>query len=149
LLLTTGNKSELAVGYATIYGDMAGGFAPLKDVLKTEVYALAKWRNKLSSIIPHNIITRAPSAELRDNQTDQDTLPEYEVLDKLIQGIVEENLSSQDLTRQGFFPDDVALVSNLIKTTEYKRSQSTLGPKISKRGFGKDWRYPVTNGYKY
>lgn len=147
MVLTTSNKSESAVGYATLYGDMAGGFAVLKDVLKTQVYALAKYRNSLSAVIPERVITRAPSAELRENQTDQDSLPEYLILDGIISGYMEQNLSPQVLVEQGFKPEDVNKVISLIKRNEYKRKQAAPGIKISPIAFGKDWRYPITNGF--
>lgn len=148
IVLTTSNKSESAVGYATLYGDMAGGFAVLKDVLKTQVYALARYRNSLSKIIPERVLTRAPSAELRPDQTDQDSLPEYAVLDAIIVGYVEQNLSPEEIIQQGFAPKTVTKVIQLIKHNEYKRRQSPPGIKISPRAFGKDWRYPITNGFE-
>ena len=139
----------MATGYATLYGDMAGGFAVLKDVLKTTVYKLSKWRNTQSYIIPERIITRPPTAELRDNQVDQDSLPEYEVLDTIIRYLMEGNLSVIEVINRGMKPDDVLKTARLIKLNEYKRRQSAVGPKISKRSFTKDWRYPITNGYNY
>ncbi|MFN7094879.1 MAG: NAD(+) synthase, partial [Burkholderiales bacterium] len=149
LVLTTGNKSEMATGYATLYGDMAGGFAVLKDVLKTVVYQLSKWRNSQLAIIPQRIITRAPSAELRANQTDQDSLPEYAVLDRIIQLLVEENLSTTQIINQGMDSDSVYQVAHLLKINEYKRRQAAVGPRLSATAFAKDWRYPITNGYKF
>lgn len=149
LVLTTGNKSEMAVGYATLYGDMAGGFAPLKDVLKTEVYQLAKWRNLHREIIPHNIITRSPTAELRENQTDQDSLPDYDILDNILQLMVEHECSSQDVIAKGYASEQVLLVAKLLKISEYKRQQSAIGPKVSHVSFTKDWRYPITHHYEY
>ena len=149
LVLTTGNKSEMATGYATLYGDMAGGFAVLKDVYKTVVYKLCIWRNQQSVIIPERIITRPPSAELRDNQVDQDSLPDYVILDKIIKYLVEDNLSSQNIIKQGFSQDDVLKVAKLLKINEYKRRQSAVGPKITGCGFTKDWRYPITHHFKY
>ncbi|MBY0379913.1 MAG: NAD+ synthase, partial [Burkholderiales bacterium] len=149
LVLTTGNKSEMATGYATLYGDMAGGFAVLKDVLKTMVYKLSRWRNAQSYIIPQRIITRAPSAELRDNQVDQDSLPEYDILDPIIGYLVEDNLSVAEIINMGIDASSVLKIAGLIKRNEYKRRQSAVGPKISKRSFTKDWRYPITNGYNY
>lgn len=148
MVLTTSNKSESAVGYATLYGDMAGGFAVLKDVLKTQVYALARYRNTMTEIIPERVITRAPSAELRANQTDQDSLPDYDILDAIIVAYVEKNLSRAEIIQQGFKPDDVNKVVSLIKRNEYKRRQSAPGSKVSAIAFGKDWRYPITNGFK-
>lgn len=146
LLLTTSNKSESAVGYATLYGDMAGGFAVLKDVLKTEVYALARYRNSISPVIPERAIQRAPSAELADNQRDQDSLPDYPTLDAIIQKHMEENLDVEAIVTEGFDRDVVCKVLRLIKNAEHKRRQTAPGPKISVRAFGKDWRFPITNG---
>lgn len=147
MVLTTSNKSETAVGYATLYGDMAGGFAVLKDVLKTEVYALAKYRNSLNPIIPERVITRAPSAELAPNQTDQDSLPDYAILDGIIKGYMEQDLSFDDLLAKGYSEKDLNLVIRLIKRNEYKRQQAAPGIKVSERAFGKDWRYPITNQF--
>ncbi|WP_137939060.1 NAD+ synthase [Chitinivorax sp. B] len=147
LVLTTGNKSEMAVGYATLYGDMAGGFAVLKDVAKTLVYRLAAYRNTITRVIPERIITRAPSAELRDNQTDQDSLPPYDILDGIMQAYVERNLSPQEIIAQGYPGEDVKRVIRLIKINEYKRRQAPVGVRITARGYGKDWRYPITNRY--
>ncbi|KTC68054.1 glutamine dependent NAD+ synthetase [Legionella birminghamensis] len=146
LVLTTSNKSETAVGYATLYGDMAGGFSVLKDVLKTQVYELARYRNSISPVIPQRVLERAPSAELAPNQTDQDSLPDYSILDGIIQGFMENNLSAADLIRQGFPEADVQKVIRLIKRNEYKRRQAAPGIKISTRAFGRDWRYPITSG---
>lgn len=145
MVLTTSNKSETAVGYATLYGDMAGGFSVLKDVLKTQVYALAKFRNSLSDIIPERVITRAPSAELKANQTDQDSLPDYSILDAIIVDYMENNLSAAEIIQRGFNPEEVSKVIKLIKRNEYKRRQAAPGIKISPMAFGKDWRYPITN----
>lgn len=147
MVLTTSNKSEAAVGYATLYGDMAGGFSVLKDVLKTQVYALARYRNSLSEIIPKRVLTRAPSAELRANQTDQDSLPDYSTLDSIILAYMEKNLTPAEIIQQGFDPETVARVVHLIKRNEYKRRQSSPGIKISTMAFGRDWRYPITNGF--
>jgi NAD+ synthase (glutamine-hydrolysing) len=147
MVLTTSNKSESAVGYATLYGDMAGGFAVLKDVLKTQVYALARYRNSHSQTIPERVLTRAPSAELRANQTDQDNLPAYEELDAIITAYIEQNLSPTEIIQQGFNSETVAKVIQLIKQNEYKRRQAAPGIKISPTAFGKDWRYPITNGF--
>lgn len=146
MLLSTSNKSETAVGYTTLYGDMAGGFAVLKDVLKTQVYALAHFRNKVSPIIPERVLKRAPSAELAPNQTDQDSLPDYVILDAIIQGFMEKNLSSEALIRQGFDKETVFMVIKRIMQNEYKRRQAAPGVKISPRAFGKDWRQPITKG---
>ncbi len=148
LVLTTGNKSEMATGYATLYGDMAGGYAVLKDVLKTVVYKLSKWRNSQSEIIPERIITRPPSAELRDNQVDQDSLPDYDTLDKIINYIVEDKLSANEIIGKGFTTQDVKRVAHLIKINEYKRRQSAVGPKVTETDFAKDWRYPITHHFK-
>jgi NAD+ synthetase len=147
IVLTTGNKSEMAVGYATLYGDMAGGFGVLKDIDKTLVYKLAHYRNSLGRVIPERIITRAPSAELRANQTDQDSLPPYETLDAILEAYVEENLSPPDIVARGHSPDQVAQVVRLIKVAEYKRRQAAVGIRITPRGFGKDWRYPITSAW--
>lgn len=147
MVLTTSNKSETAVGYATLYGDMAGGFAVLKDVLKTQVYALAHYRNSLSEIIPTRVLTRPPSAELRPDQTDQDSLPDYPTLDGIIVAYMEKYLSPEEIIQQGYAPETVARVIQLIKRNEYKRRQAAPGIKISPTAFGKDWRYPITNGF--
>lgn len=148
LLLTTGNKSEMTVGYATLYGDMAGGFSVLKDVSKTRVYLLANYRNTLSSVIPERIITRAPSAELRADQTDQDNLPPYEVLDAIMASYVEHNLSILEIIADGYNESDVRRVVHLIQISEYKRRQSAVGVRITERSYGKDWRYPITVQYR-
>ena len=148
MLLTTGNKSEVAVGYATIYGDMAGGFAVLKDVPKTLVYRLAVWRNKQSEIIPQRIITRAPSAELRPDQTDQDNLLAYDVIDRIIEGYVEHNQPAALLIESGIAAESVSQITRLLRINEHKRRQSPPGPKITVRAFGRDWRYPLTNKFK-
>ncbi|MGL6028461.1 MAG: NAD(+) synthase, partial [Legionella sp.] len=147
MVLTTSNKSETAVGYATLYGDMAGGFAVLKDVLKTRVYALSRYRNTLSAVIPERVITRAPSAELRENQTDQDSLPEYAVLDAILTAYMEQNLSCEQIIESGFNAEAVRRVIGLLRRNEYKRRQAAPGIKISPTAFGKDWRYPITNGF--
>ena len=144
IVLTTGNKSEMAVGYSTLYGDMAGGFSLLKDVPKTLVYKLAEYRNRQSPVIPTRIITRAPSAELRANQTDQDSLPPYEILDAIMQAYVEEDSSRATIMQMGFSEKDVNRVTNLIDRNEYKRRQAPVGVRITQRGFGKDRRYPIT-----
>ncbi|MDO4723801.1 MAG: NAD+ synthase [Comamonadaceae bacterium] len=158
LLLTTSNKSEVAMGYSTLYGDMCGGFAPLKDLYKTEAFALARWRNAhvppcalgqaVAQPIPERIITRPPSAELRENQTDQDSLPPYEVLDAIVRLRVEQECSADDIVAAGHPRERVEQVLKLLRISEYKRQQSAPGPKLSARSFGLDWRYPITNGYK-
>jgi len=147
LVLTTGNKSEMAVGYATLYGDMAGGFAVIKDVFKTLVYRLAEYRNTVSDVIPRNIITRPPSAELKPGQTDQDSLPPYEVLDAIIAAYMERDESPKQIISAGIPEADVKRVVGLLKRNEYKRRQAPPGIRISKRAFGKDWRYPITSRY--
>jgi NAD+ synthase (glutamine-hydrolysing) len=145
IVLTTGNKSEMAVGYATLYGDMAGGFAVIKDVFKTFVYRLSHWRNAQSEVIPLNIITRAPSAELKPGQTDQDSLPPYEVLDAIIEAYMERDESPRQIIASGLPAPDVIRVVAMLKRNEYKRRQSPVGVRVSQRGFGKDWRYPITS----
>lgn len=144
IVVTTGNKSEMAVGYCTLYGDMAGGFALLKDVPKTLVYRLCAYRNQLSRVIPERIITRPPSAELRANQVDQDSLPPYDVLDAIIEAYVEDDLTRADIVALGYSIDDVNRVIAMIDRNEYKRRQSPVGVRITDRGFGKDRRYPIT-----
>lgn len=148
MVLTTSNKSETAVGYCTLYGDMAGGFAVLKDVLKTVVYELANYRNTLSPIIPTRVLTRAPSAELAPNQTDQDSLPDYATLDNIITAYMENNLSVKAIIAQGYKSADVLKVIQLIKRNEYKRRQAPPGVKITIRNFGRDWRHPITSGFQ-
>lgn len=148
IVITTGNKSEMAVGYATLYGDMAGGFAVLKDVPKTLVYRLAHYRNNLGRAIPERVITRAPSAELRQDQTDQDSLPPYEILDAIMEAYVEHDLCPHDIIALGFAACDVRRVVKLIDISEYKRRQSPVGVRITPRGFGKDRRYPITSKYR-
>ncbi|MEO7157710.1 MAG: NAD+ synthase, partial [Vicinamibacterales bacterium] len=147
IVLTTGNKSEMAVGYATLYGDMAGGFGVLKDISKTLVYRLSRYRNRLGRVIPERIITRAPSAELRANQTDQDALPPYDVLDAVLEAYVEQDKSPQEIVAMGYAPDHVRRIVRLIKISEYKRRQAAVGIRITPRGFGKDWRYPITSAW--
>lgn len=148
LVLTTSNKSEAAVGYSTLYGDMAGGFAPIKDVLKTVVYELSRYRNSVSPVIPERIITRAPSAELRPDQTDQDSLPPYEVLDRIIEGYMMRDESPDALIASGLPAEAVAQVIRLLRISEYKRQQGPLGPRLTARAFGRDWRYPITSGFR-
>jgi NAD+ synthase (glutamine-hydrolysing) len=149
MLLSTGNKSEMAVGYATLYGDMAGGFSPIKDCSKTLVYRLARYRNSISPAIPERAITRAPSAELRPNQRDSDTLPPYDVLDPILSAFIEEDLSVHEITARGFDRDTVTRVLELVKRSEYKRRQAPPGIRISRRAFGRDWRYPITSKYTF
>ncbi|MDH4235286.1 MAG: NAD+ synthase [Gallionella sp.] len=148
LVLTTGNKSEMTVGYATLYGDMAGGLAVLKDVSKTLVYRLARYRNTLGQVIPERIITRPPSAELRPDQTDQDSLPPYDVLDAIMACYVEQNLAIPEIISRGYSEADVRRVVHLIRISEFKRRQSAVGIRITERSYGKDWRYPITVRYQ-
>ncbi len=147
LVLTTGNKSEIAVGYCTLYGDMAGGFSPLKDISKTMVYQLCQYRNQLEEVIPERTIQRAPSAELRPNQTDQDSLPPYEILDGIIEAYVERNLSLSEIIAMGYAEADVRHIIHLIHANEYKRRQAPLGIRITHCDFGKSWQYPITSRY--
>ncbi len=149
IVLTTGNKSEMATGYCTLYGDMAGGFAVIKDVAKTLVYRLARWKNAQGAeVIPERIITRPPSAELRPEQTDQDSLPPYEVLDAILQRYMEQDQGLDEIVAAGFAPADVERVTRLIKINEYKRRQSPVGIRITHRAFGRDWRYPITSKFR-
>lgn len=148
LVLTTGNKSEVAVGYCTLYGDMAGGFDVLKDVLKTRVYNLCRYRNSVSAVIPQRVIERPPSAELAPDQTDQDNLPPYDVLDAILARYVERDESAEVIIAAGFAASDVQRVIRLVDINEYKRRQAAIGPRITQRGFGRDRRYPITNGWK-
>lgn len=149
IVVTTGNKSEMGTGYATLYGDMAGGFAVLKDISKMLVYRLANYRNTVSPVIPERVITRAPSAELRPNQTDQDSLPPYDVLDAIMEAYVEHNRGPEEIEAAGYARKDVDRVVQLLRISEYKRRQSPVGIRITPRGFGKDWRYPITNKYRH
>ena len=157
LLVTTGNKSEMSVGYATLYGDMCGGYSVLKDIYKTEVYALARWRNEhiveggcgpRDRVIPQSSITKAPTAELRPNQTDQDSLPPYEELDAILQGLIEEELSVAQIVARGFTRETVTRVQRLLYAAEYKRRQAPPGVKITRKSFGRDRRYPLTNAFR-
>ncbi len=154
MVLTTGNKSEMATGYCTLYGDMAGGFAVIKDVAKTTVFKLAHWRNAHDPFgtgkqpIPERIITRPPSAELRENQTDQDSLPPYEVLDAILERYMENDQSIAEIVAAGFLLADVERVTRLIKINEYKRRQASIGIRVTHRSFGKDWRYPITSKFR-
>jgi NAD+ synthase len=157
MLLTTGNKSEMSVGYATLYGDMCGGYSVLKDLYKTEVYALAEWRNRCvpegalgpaGEVVPRNVLTKAPTAELRPNQKDQDSLPEYADLDAMLNGLVEEERSVDDIAADGHPRDVVSRTQNMLFTAEYKRRQAPPGVKTSSRSFGRDRRYPITNRFR-
>jgi len=148
LVLTTGNKSETAVGYSTLYGDMAGGFAPIKDVLKMMVYRLAVNRNSLSPVIPQRVLDRPPSAELRPDQTDQDSLPPYDLLDAILQAYVEDDHSVEELVAAGFDRATVERVARLVIVNEYKRRQAAPGVRITPRAFGRDRRYPITSGFR-
>ena len=158
IVLTTGNKSEMATGYCTLYGDMAGGFAVIKDVAKTLVYRLARWKNEQAALragsaaaaplIPERIITRPPSAELRPDQTDQDSLPPYEVLDAILALYMEDDRSVRDIIALGYAAADVERVTRLIKVNEYKRRQAPVGIRITHRAFGRDWRYPITSKFR-
>jgi NAD+ synthase (glutamine-hydrolysing) len=152
MLLTTGNKSEMAVGYATLYGDMAGGFAPIKDCSKLLVYRLAEYRNSLPNgatpVIPRRVIDRPPSAELRPDQKDSDSLPPYEVLDPILEAFIEQDLSVDEIVARGFDRPTVSRVLDLVKRNEYKRRQAPPGVRVSRRAFGRDWRYPITSGYR-
>ena len=148
MVLTTGNKSEMAVGYCTLYGDMAGGFAVIKDIAKTLVYRLCAYRNSIAPIIPERILTRAPSAELRPDQKDQDSLPSYEVLDGIVERYMEQNQSIEQIIAAGFDPASVEKVTRLIKLNEYKRRQAPPGVRVTTRAFGRDWRYPITSRFR-
>ncbi len=148
MVLTTSNKSETAVGYSTLYGDMAGGFCVLKDIPKTLVYRLCRYRNEISPVIPERVITRPPSAELRPDQTDQDSLPDYDQLDAIIEMYVEHDFSAEMIIAKGYNEADVLRVIRLIDINEYKRRQAPIGPRITQRGFGRDRRYPITSGWK-
>jgi NAD+ synthase len=157
MVVATGNKSEMATGYATLYGDMCGGYAAIKDVYKTLVYRLSRWRNThkpaiglgpAGPVMPERIITRAPSAELKDNQTDQDTLPPYDTLDKILYGLIEKEMSVAEIAGQGEDPAIVVRVLRMLRVSEYKRRQAPPGTKITRRAFGRDWRYPLTNGFQ-
>jgi NAD+ synthase len=157
LLVTTGNKSEMSVGYATLYGDMCGGYSVLKDVYKTEVYALSRWRNDHvpegalgpgGRVIPESSLTKAPTAELRANQTDQDTLPPYDTLDAILTGLIENEESVDDIAARGFSRDVITRVQRLLYAAEYKRRQAPPGVKITRKSFGRDRRYPLTNSFR-
>ncbi len=148
MLVTTGNKSEMSVGYATLYGDMNGGFNPIKDLYKTQVYELAKWRNARSEVIPHRILTKAPSAELRADQTDQDSLPAYDILDGILERLIEREMSVLEIAREGYDLAIIKRVENMLALAEYKRRQAPPGVKVTQRSFGRDRRYPITNGWR-
>ena len=148
LVLATGNKSEYAVGYATLYGDMAGGFAPLKDCTKTRVYRLARYRNTLSPAIPERVIERSPTAELRPGQLDSDSLPPYEVLDEVLDALMLEDLSVERIAERGIDPGIVRQVLDRVRLSEYKRRQAPPGVRVTQRAFGRDWRYPIVSGYR-
>ena len=148
MVLTTGNKSEMAVGYATLYGDMVGGYSALKDVYKTTVFKLAEYRNTLGYVIPQRVIDRPPSAELAPDQKDEDSLPPYEVLDAILERYIEQDMSADAIIADGFAREDVLRVLRLVDVNEYKRRQAPIGVRITQRGFGRDRRYPVTNGWK-
>jgi NAD+ synthase (glutamine-hydrolysing) len=147
ILLTTGNKSEVSVGYATLYGDMAGGFAPIKDVPKLMVYRLAEYRNSISEVIPRRVIERPPSAELAPDQKDTDSLPPYEILDEILLRYVEQDQSIEQIVSQGFDPEMVKRITRMVDRNEYKRRQAPPGIKITQRAFGRDRRYPLTSGF--
>lgn len=157
MVLTTGNKSEMSVGYATLYGDMNGGYNPLKDIWKTDVFALCRWRNENHAadlrgpkreVIPERIITKPPSAELRDDQKDSDTLPPYDVLDPILEALVEKEMSVSDIVALGFEEQTVRRIEHLVYVAEYKRRQAAPGPKVTAVNFGRDRRYPITNGWR-
>jgi NAD+ synthase (glutamine-hydrolysing) len=150
MVLTTGNKSEMAVGYATLYGDMAGGFAPIKDCSKSLVWRLARWRNAQGTVavIPQRIIDRPPTAELREGQLDTDSLPAYEVLDPILEAFIEDDRSVDEIVALGFERATVTRVLEMVKRNEYKRRQAPPGVRVSGRAFGRDWRYPITSGYR-
>jgi NAD+ synthase (glutamine-hydrolysing) len=147
VVLTTGNKSEMAVGYATLYGDMCGGFAPIKDVYKTLVFQLARYRNTISRVIPERVLTRPPSAELRPDQKDSDSLPPYEVLDPILEAYVEDSRSISEIVAAGFDEAVVKRVAGLVRRSEYKRRQAPPGPKVTRCAFGRERRYPITAVY--
>ena len=157
MVVTTGNKSEMSVGYATLYGDMNGGYNPIKDLYKMQVYALASWRNQKrpknclgpeGRVIPENIITKAPTAELREDQTDQDSLPPYEALDDILEGLVEHEQSIDEITARGHDRALVERIEHLLYVAEYKRRQAPPGVKLTSRNFGRDRRYPIVNAFR-
>ena len=148
LLLSTGNKSEMAVGYATLYGDMCGAYAPLKDLYKTLVYTVSRWRAAIDGAIPLAVIDRPPSAELRDDQTDQDSLPPYDELDAILDRFIEGEQSEADIVQAGFDTDTVKRVVRLVLVNEFKRRQSAPGPRVTTKAFGRERRYPITSGWR-
>jgi NAD+ synthase (glutamine-hydrolysing) len=148
LALATGNKSEGACGYATLYGDMAGGFAVIRDVLKTEVYALCRYRNSVSRAIPENVLTKPPSAELRPDQKDEDSLPPYEVLDPILEAYIERNAGVDDIVAEGHDRATVERVITMVDRAEYKRRQAPPGPKVTTKAFGRDRRLPISNAWR-
>lgn len=148
MVATTGNKSEMAVGYSTLYGDLAGGYAVLKDVYKTQVYEICRWLNRVQNVFPETILTRPPTAELRENQKDQDSLPDYGVLDGILKRFIEEREDAHQIVKAGYKHEDVQRVLTMLQRAEYKRRQSPIGPKVTKVAFGRDWRFPVTDKYK-
>ena len=157
MVLSTGNKSEMSCGYATLYGDMCGGYAVLKDVYKTTVFEISRWRNShrpagalgpQGPVMPERIITKPPTAELRENQTDQDSLPPYDVLDAILHGLIEEELTAAQIAAKGYDPATIQAVWKMLDRAEYKRRQAPPGVKITRRAFGRDRRYPITNGYQ-
>jgi NAD+ synthase len=157
MLLTTGNKSEMSVGYATLYGDMCGGYSVLKDIYKTMVYRLCEWRNKAKPegglgpsgpVMPQRVITKAPTAELKENQTDQDTLPPYDVLDGVLECLIEHEMTVDAIVAKGFDRATVLRIWRMLDLAEYKRRQAPPGVKITSRAFGRDRRYPITNGFR-
>jgi NAD+ synthase (glutamine-hydrolysing) len=147
MVLATGNKSEMAVGYATLYGDMIGGYAVLKDVFKGLIYELARWRNKDGEVIPQNTIDKPPSAELRPGQLDTDSLPPYEILDAILERYIEDDMSAREIIAEGYDPETVHQVARMVDGNEYKRRQAAPGVKITTKAFGKDRRLPITNRY--
>jgi NAD+ synthase (glutamine-hydrolysing) len=149
IVLATGNKSEMAVGYATLYGDMAGGFAPLKDVSKMRVYELARWRNRDGIVIPERVLERPPTAELAADQADTDNLPPYEILDPILEALVERDDSVADIVASGYDEETVRHVARMLLRSEYKRRQAAPGPKVSPRAFGRERRYPITSAYRF
>jgi len=147
IVLATGNKSEMAVGYATLYGDMCGGFAPIKDVPKTLVYELSKWRNTQGAAVPERVITREPSAELREDQLDSDSLPEYDILDPILEKYIEQDMTPTSIAAEGYDLETVRRVARMVDRNEYKRRQAAPGVRITERAFGRDRRYPITSRY--